>query len=51
MDRKRPNERVGRPEEPLVLTGNWKDNIKLALSRGKYPKAAKPKPKKKRGRS
>ncbi|MDB4971571.1 MAG: hypothetical protein JWN44_7260 [Myxococcales bacterium] len=40
---KRP---AGRPEEPLILDGSWKDAIKRAMSKGKPP--AEPKPKKKR---
>jgi hypothetical protein len=30
----------GRPEEPLVIEGNWKDAVKGALTRGKPPAKA-----------
>ncbi len=38
---KSKSRRAGRPEEPLVVEGNWKDAVKSALGRGKPPKTKK----------
>lgn len=44
MAPKKPKRR-GRPEEPLVIEGSWKDAVKKAVQRGKPPAP----PKKKNG--
>lgn len=35
--KKPPAKKAGRPEEPLTISGNWKDAVKSALGRGKPP--------------
>ena len=46
-----PKKPTGRPEEPLILTGPWKDAVRSAMSRkpdSTTPKRAKPAATKKR---
>jgi hypothetical protein len=32
-----PKKSPGRPAEPLVIPGNWKDAVKQAMAKGKPP--------------
>jgi hypothetical protein len=39
--------KLGRPERPLVIPGDWKDAVKQAMAKGKPPAPAKRSKKKK----